>query len=101
MINPSNVNLPTNLDFEEAHVDGSVKSTQSAVEATPPPLNAQGDVDASKIEAINQNLQLELQRLQNKYDELKLKSKNLQLNLAGKIVVLEEQLERVNQQKEE
>ena len=34
-------------------------------------------------------------------EEQKLKARNLQLNLAGKIVVLEEQLEHVNLQKEE
>ena len=38
----------------------------------------------------HKELSLEIETLQNKLDQQKIKSKNLQLNLAGKIVVLEE-----------
>lgn len=46
-------------------------------------------------------LRLELAKLKNRLEEQKLKSRHLQLNLAGKIVVLEEQLEQAVQGKEE
>jgi hypothetical protein len=44
---------------------------------------------------------LEVAKLQSKLEEQKLKSRHLQLNLAGKIVVLEEQLEQATQVKED
>jgi len=46
-------------------------------------------------------LKLELQQLKLKLEEQKMKSRNLQLNLAGKIVVLEEQIEQINQDRED
>ena len=45
--------------------------------------------------------QLEIETFKNKLDKQKLKSRDLQLNLAGKIVVLEEQIEKMNTEKEE
>ena len=44
---------------------------------------------------------LEIETHINKLDHIKLKSRDMQLNLAGKIVVLEEQIERMNAEKDE
>ena len=44
---------------------------------------------------------LEIETYKNKLDKQKIKSRDLQLNLAGKIVVLEEQIEKMNTEKEE
>jgi hypothetical protein len=44
---------------------------------------------------------LEMQKLRVRLDEQKMQAKQLQLNLAGKIVVLEEQIDRAAQEKEE
>lgn len=43
--------------------------------------------------AENEATKLEMERLRIKLEEQKMKAKHLQLNLAGKIVVLEEQIE--------
>lgn len=44
---------------------------------------------------------LEIETYKNKLDKQKIKSRDLQLNLAGKIVVLEEQIEKMNAAKDE
>jgi len=48
-----------------------------------------------------EGIQRELERLSGKLEEQKLKAKHLQLNLAGKIVILEEQLEQASIEHEE
>lgn len=44
---------------------------------------------------------LRAETLQNKLDQQRIKARNLQLNLAGKIVVLEEQIEKMNNERED
>ena len=44
---------------------------------------------------------LEAETYKNKLDQQKIRSRDLQLNLAGKIVVLEEKIEKMNNEKEE
>lgn len=48
-----------------------------------------------------ETLRIELSRLKSRLEEQKLKSRRVQLNLAGKIVLLEEELEQAALQKEE
>jgi len=52
-------------------------------------------IQDSKSQQQVEQLTFEVNELKNKIESYKLKSKNLQMNLAGKIVVLEEKIEKL------
>jgi hypothetical protein len=70
------------------------------------PLQREEDLAAKLADQEQLQYLMEKQRLEidthiNKLDHIKIKSRDMQLNLAGKIVVLEEQIERMNAEKDE
>ena len=70
------------------------------------PLQSQEELvaklaDQEQLQYLMEKQGLEIETHINKLDHIKIKSRDMQLNLAGKIVVLEEQIERMNAEKDE
>lgn len=112
ILNPSNVELPTPVRPEQKKA--ATQQSASELSQSPSRTNRNGDgssmipsgefyrtgdtqkggnVQIKDYTAENEATKLEMERLRIKLEEQKMKAKHLQLNLAGKIVVLEEQIE--------